>query len=63
MTISTWAVLDGANNIINIILWDGVTEIGLDSAAYTTVISPAADGSIAEIGGVWNGTAFVPPLS
>ena len=52
---ATYAILDGLNNVINVIEWDGVSRWSPPSDC----IARLSDGT-AEIGGTWTGSAFLP---
>ena len=49
-----YAVIDGSNNVINMVEWDGVTNWN----PPTGCTAREADAN-AQIGGTWNGSAFV----
>lgn len=61
MTVSKYAVVDGSNNVINIVLWDGVTTWS-PPAGTTSALSGGGAGD-AEIGGTYSGGIFSAPPS
>lgn len=52
---TVYAIIDDSNIIINTVEWDGITDWRL-----APTMSAIPNGDTAQIGGIWNGTNFLP---